>query len=90
MLFGQRVEKSIVEEMFDYDPVLQANYELYQELIESMSNKDFEALSSCLTTPVSPLISNYMRTSLKTLRKYLPFIENSFIYPTITEENCGE
>ena len=67
--------------MLDYDPALRENYELYQEIMESMSNKDFPALSSCLTTPVSPVISNYLRTSLKTLRKYIPFIENSFIYP---------
>ena len=80
-MFGQRTGQSIVDEMLDYDPALKENYELYQEIMEFMSNKDFEALSSCLTTPVSPLISNYMRTSLKTLRKHLPFIENSFIYP---------
>jgi len=52
-------------DILDYDPALKENYELYQELMESISNKDFAALSSCLTTPVSPLISNYMRTSLK-------------------------
>jgi len=80
-LFGQRTGKSIVDEMLDYDSALKANYEIYQELMESMSNKDFEALSSCLTKPVPSAISNYMRTSLKTLRKHLPFIENSFIYP---------
>ena len=80
-LFGQRLETSILEEMMDYDPTLKANYELYHELLKAMTNKDFEALSSCLVNPVSPLISNYMRTSLKTLRKHLPFIQNSFIYP---------
>ncbi|MHA6258796.1 ISL3 family transposase [Sporosarcina sp. CAU 1771] len=80
-LFGQRLETSIIEEMLAYDPVLKANYELYQELLKAMTNKDFEALSSCLANPVSPLISNYMRTSLKTLRKHLSFIQNSFIYP---------
>jgi len=80
-LFGQRTGQSIIDEMLNYDPVLKANYELYQELMESMANKDFEALSSCLTNAVPSAISNYMRTSLKTLRKHLPFIENSFIYP---------
>jgi transposase len=64
-LFGQRTGQSIVDEMLNYDPVLKANYELYQELMESMANKDFEALSSCLTNAVPSAISNYMRTSLK-------------------------
>ena len=67
--------------MLAYNPELKANYELYQELLKAMSDKNFKALEACLTRPVSPLISNYMRTSLKTLRKHLPFIENSFIYP---------
>ncbi|MEK5069294.1 ISL3 family transposase [Sporosarcina sp. FSL K6-1508] len=80
-LFGQRTGQSIVDEMLEYDPALKENYELYQELMESISNKDFGALSSCLTNPVPSAISNYMRTSLKTLRKHLPFLENSFIYP---------
>jgi len=80
-LFGQRLATSIVEEMLAYDPVLKANYMLYQELLKTMSNKDFKVLETCLTKPISPLISIYMRTSLKTLRKHLPFIENSFIYP---------
>lgn len=80
-LFGQRLETGIVEEMLNYDPVLKANYELYQELLNAMTNSDFKALEYCLNKPVSPLISNYMRTSLKTLKKHLPFIENSFIYP---------
>ena len=55
-LFGQRLETSIIEEVLNYD--------LYQELLKAMINKDFEALSSCLANPVSPLISSYMRTSL--------------------------
>ena len=61
--------------------MLKANYALYQALLKAMSDKNFKALEACLTRPVSPLISNYMRTSLKTLRKHLPFIENSFIFP---------
>ncbi|XKI11839.1 ISL3 family transposase [Sporosarcina sp. ANT_H38] len=80
-LFGQRTGQSIIEEMLYYDPALKENYELYQELMESISDKDFGALSSCLINPVPSAISKYMRTSLKTLRKHLPFIENSFIYP---------
>lgn len=80
-LFGQRLEISIIEELLAYDPTLKANYELYQELLQAMANKDFKALSSRLANPVSPFISSYIRTSLKTLRKHLPFIENSFIYP---------
>ena len=55
--------------------------QIMNQLKTSIGDEDFEALSSCLTRPVPSAISNYMRTSLKTLRKHLPFIENSFIYP---------
>src|SRR5690625_866968 len=80
-MFGQRLEVNIIQEMLGYDPALEANYKLYQELLRAMSNRDFNALESILDRRSSTLISNYMKTSLKTLRKHLPYIENSFIYP---------
>jgi len=80
-LFGQRLEISIVEEMLAYSPALKDNYDLYQALLQAMSTRDFKSLEAHLAKPATALISNYMRTSLKTLRKHLPFIENSFIYP---------
>jgi len=69
-----------VEEMLAYGHVLRDNYDLYQSLLQAMSMRDFKYLEACLAKPATALASNYMRTSLKTLRKHLPFI-NSFIYP---------
>lgn len=80
-LFGQRLESSIIEEMLAYSPVLRENYELYQALLSSMSERDFVALESILKKPVTPLLTSAMKTSLKTLKKHLPFIKNSFIFP---------
>lgn len=80
-LFGQRTEVGIIEEMLTYSPVLKANYELYQSLLKAMATKDFETLKFYLEESVNPLVSGYMRTSLKTLRKHLSYIQNSFIYP---------
>lgn len=79
-LFGQRLEKSIVEEMLNYDPELKANYELYQRLLKAIDMKLFEGLENVLKERSSSLISSHMRTSLKTLRKHLPYIKNSFTY----------
>ncbi|MFD1928538.1 ISL3 family transposase, partial [Sporosarcina siberiensis] len=79
-LFGQRTESGIIEEMLTYSPVLKANYDLYQSLLKAMRMKDFETLKFHLAESVNPLISGYMRTSLKTLRGHLSYIENSFIY----------
>ena len=80
-LFGQRTEAGIIVEMLTYSPVLKANYEIYQSLLKAMSTKDFDTLKFHLEEPVGSLISGYMRTSLKTLRKHLPYIQNSFIFP---------
>lgn len=80
-LFGQRLEASLVEELLTYSPILRENYDWYQALLKAMSNRDFKSLEACLARPASELLSSYMKTSLSTLRKHLPFIKNSFIYP---------
>src|SRR5690625_7044961 len=80
-MFGQRLEVNIVQEMLNYDPELKANYNLYQSLLRTITNRDFHALDNILQTHCTKLISSYMKTSVKTLRKHLPYIENSFIYP---------
>src|SRR5690625_6033426 len=46
-----------------------------------MTNRDFNTLENILHRRSTTLISNYMKTSLKTLRNHLPNIKNSFIYP---------
>ena len=80
-MFGQRLEVNIVREMLNYDTELKANYELYQEILRAMTNSDFNTLENILHRRSTTLISSYMKTSLKTLRKHLPYIKNSFIYP---------
>lgn len=80
-MFGLRLEVNIVKEMLDYAPELKANYTLYQELLRAMTNRDFSTLEDILERRSTMLISSYLKTSLKTLRKHLPYIKNSFIYP---------
>src|SRR5699024_7489885 len=80
-LFGQRLEKSIIEEMIYYHYNLKSNYELYQRLLKAIYMKSFKGLESVLKERSSSLISSHMRTCLKTLRKHLPYIKNSFTYP---------
>ena len=80
-LFGQRTEAGIIEEMLAYSPVLKANYEFYQSLLNAITKKNFDAFKHHLEAFINPLISNYMRTSIKTLKMHLPYIEHSFIFP---------
>lgn len=79
-LFGQRLEVAVVQEMLAYDEELAINYQLYQRLLRAMDQHDFETLESVVNQRCANHISTYLRTSLKTLRKHMPFIENSFSY----------
>src|SRR5699024_417125 len=80
-MFGQRTESGVVEELLTYNDTLKENYRLYQDLLRAIRNKDFKHFESILNLKHSPLLSSYMKTSLKTLKKHLPYIANSFIFP---------
>ena len=80
-LFGQRTDAGIVQEMLEYYPDLHTNYILYQKLLRSMRNKGFNDLTNILLNTKSSNLSSYMKTSIKTLKKNLYYIENSFLYP---------
>jgi len=80
-LFGQRTEAGMIKEMLMYSPVLKVNYELYQSLFKAMTKKDFEIFKFHLNEPVNSLVCASMKTSIKTLKKHLPYIRNSFSYP---------
>lgn len=80
-LFGQRLESAIVSELLGYDSALKANYDLYQALLKAVNDNDYDELKKILTKKQSKEVSSYMNTSLKTLRKHLPYIKNTFSYP---------
>jgi len=80
-LFGQDTSQAVVDKILDYSPVLKANYQLYQQLLNAFKTKDFDNLEEILNETKDPNISSYIRTSLKTLRKHLPYIKHSFSYP---------
>ncbi len=79
-LFGQRLESAIVQEMITYDKALAINYNLYQRLLKAMDQHDYESLEHILNQRCPTETTTYLRTSLKTLRKHLPYTQNSFTY----------
>src|SRR5699024_11898675 len=50
-------------------------------LLECVKEKNFTALSHTLNTVDQSLYFRYMKTSIKTLKKHLPYIKHSLIYP---------
>lgn len=80
-LFGQRTEAGIVEEMLDYDEESKVNYNMHQQLLSAINNKDYKSPEKIVNTKYHKLLSTYTKTSIKTLRKQLPYIKNSFLFP---------
>ncbi|PXW85766.1 transposase [Streptohalobacillus salinus] len=67
--------------MIAYDEALAINYNLYQRLLRAMDQHDYKALENILNQRCPNETTTYLRTSLKTLRKHLPYTQNSFTYP---------
>lgn len=80
-LFGQRTEAGIVEDMLAYDETLKANYKMYQKLLYCIKKEDYIGFEEALNIKQDQLLSSYIKTSIKTLRKHLPYIKNTFKYP---------
>lgn len=80
-LFGQRLESAIVSDMLAYDKELETTYRVYQSIIKAVEKNDHKRLESIVTQSYSSDLSSYMKTSLKTLRKHLKMINNTFEYP---------
>jgi len=80
-LFGQRTEAGIVEEMLNYDEKLKVNYSIYQRILHCIKTEDFIGLEKIVNSKPDKLLSRYMKTSIKTLKKHLPYIKNTFKYP---------
>ena len=60
---------------------LKVNYNIYQQLLSAIKNKDYKSLEKIVNTKYHKLLSTYTKTSIKTLRKHLPYIKNSSLYP---------
>src|SRR5699024_4746439 len=71
---------NVINEILDYDEDLKTHYHLYQSLLEHVKEKNFTALSEVLNTVNSSLYLRYMKTSIKTLKKLLPYIRHSLMY----------
>ncbi len=70
-------EIDVVNYLTEIDEELNNTYQLYQDLLYSIKNKDFKLLNITLNHNYN-FISEYMKTSLKTIKEYLPYIKNTF------------
>lgn len=61
------------------NPILKETYMVYQELLDAFNKKDFNLLIRVLNEEHNN-ISTYMKTSISTLKSFLPHIKNTFKY----------
>ena len=76
---NQMREIDIINYLLDLDPELKASYQLYHYIRCLVKTKNFTQLNKLLYGD-HPDISDYMKTSLKTLRKYIDYVENTLKY----------
>lgn len=72
-------QKEIVTYLINTDETLKATYECYQGLINSIKNKDFHKFNAIIQNQ-NKNISEHMKKALRTYKRFLPYIENSFKY----------
>jgi len=72
-------EYDIIAYLLDLDPQLKASYLLYNKIRYYLKTKDFNSLNA-LVSSSNDNISDCMRTSIKTIKKYISYIANTLEY----------
>ena len=70
-------ETDVVNYLTEINNELDNTYQLYQDLLYSIKNNNLKMLNITLTSDYG-IISDYMKTSIKTIKEYLPYIKNTF------------
>ena len=67
----------VVEYLINIDEELKQTYLIYQEILHALKTNSYKILKSILINPNNN-ISSYMKTAVKTLIEFLPYIKNTF------------
>ena len=72
-------QTDLVNYLINSNNELRETYDIYQNLLEAIKNNNFNLLNNTLLTS-NDNISDYMKTSIKTLKSYLIYIQNTLTY----------
>ena len=70
-------EQDIVDYLVSLDSELEETYRVYQDLLYAFQNNNFNVLDVTLNKKFNNL-SEYMKTSIKTIKGYTEYIKNTF------------
>ena len=74
---SQTTEQDIVDYLTSLDVEFEETYQIYQDLLYALQNNNFTVLETTLNNKYNN-ISEYMKTSIKTLKGYVGYIKNTF------------
>lgn len=72
-------EIDIINYLLALDPELKASYELYQHVRFCIQNKNLNLLKNVFVDK-KHIVSDYMKTAIDTIRKYIDYVENTLKY----------
>ena len=67
----------VVDYLINIDEELKQTYLIYQDILHSLKTRNYKLLKLVLINPNNN-ISSYMKTAIKTLSEFLPYIKNTF------------
>lgn len=70
-------EQDIVDYLVSLDSEFEETYQIYQDLLYAFQNNNLSVLETTLNIKYNN-VSEYMKTSIKTLKGYLEYIKNTF------------
>ena len=73
-------QQDVVNYLINTNEKLRQTYEVYQNILSAIQSNNYLELEKALNTQ-NDKISSYMKTSIKTLKKYLPYIKNTLSNP---------
>lgn len=73
-------QSDVVNYLINTNDELAKTYELYQNLLDAIKNNNYKELEIILNKEHND-ISSYMKTSVKTLKGFLPYIKNTLNNP---------
>ena len=71
-------EQDIVDYLISLDIEFEETYQIYQDLLYAFQNNDLTVLETTLNKKYNN-VSEYMKTSIKTLKGYVNYIKNTFV-----------
>ena len=73
-------QSGVVDYLININTQLKETYETYQTILYSLKTNNYNQLERILNNK-NDKISSYMKTSIKTLKGYLPYIKNTLSNP---------